>query len=418
MAEWSTYARGRYNLRRFACAMLCLCVFACAIGTLAFSKGSGEGPSPRGISIDVASKPYQLRPAKEPIFAADSEIAALLIKLCARPPFDAADGPSLCHFLLGYGLAPIPVSDLQSGENIVRALTDTDYGRASFGQSLLVKTRYGVRYKLLTENRPRSQQGESHRDLFLASFAQVGVPLSASLHVNGETFALHDVLADSFATFDLDARELAWTAIAYAIYLPPIRDWCNRDGHSFSFDDLADRLMRTSLSESSCGGTHILMALTAILRRDEDANILSPRARDEVRGFLQKLVKTAEDAQAADGSWTLGWHSKSAIQPALLKSPMYKMTVTGHLLEWLTFLPKECQPNPSVYANASLWLARVLTVRATPATELCSWIHSINALHHLTRNSGPPEPHSITEVTASLPPLLDGYEVSGKRSLQ
>src|SRR5207302_3298465 len=106
------------------------------------------------------------------------------------------------------------------------------------------------------EGTARDPSMELHRDQTLAAFAELGLPLSFTLQGDGGTGTLRDVLDDSLANFHLGQKELAWTALAYALYLPPVKSWINRYGERFGFDQLVSEMLDRPLDAESCGGTH------------------------------------------------------------------------------------------------------------------------------------------------------------------
>jgi hypothetical protein len=147
-------------------------------------------------------------------------------------------------------------------------LTHQAHAEKFFGESLLFQTRNGVRYRLPSSGSPANEEGESHRDLFLATFAELGLPLSTPLNIATGSFTLRDLLRDSVANFDLQQQEIVWTAVAYCLYLPPQNRWQNRDEMWFTFDDLANELLHRPLREGTCGGAHLLFAMTFLARVD------------------------------------------------------------------------------------------------------------------------------------------------------
>jgi hypothetical protein len=154
--------------------------------------------------------------------------------------------PSLClHLLHLYGLEEtFPYSDVESGTKLLDMLTNDRIGQPFFGVAPLIRTRSGIRF----QGEPGLRASESHRDQCLASFGELGLPLSYPLLVDGQNHTLRDVLCDSVANFHLKQAELNWTALAYILYLPPSRKWVNRYGEQYSFDDVVRNLLHRPLS--------------------------------------------------------------------------------------------------------------------------------------------------------------------------
>lgn len=121
----------------------------------------------------------------------------------------------------------------------------------------MVRTRTGIRSNPLCVALGGT---EKHRDQLLASVAEVGLPLSLPVQIDGETFALRELLRDSIANFHLQQEEIPWTAIAYTLYLPPQRAWVNKLGERTTFDELAEAVIAVPPHKSSCGGPASLPA--------------------------------------------------------------------------------------------------------------------------------------------------------------
>jgi hypothetical protein len=252
------------------------------------------------------------------------------------------------------------------------------------GRPLLVRTRYGVRYLLVPQD--VVPDGESHRDVTLSIFADIGLPLSTSIETADGLFSVKDLLSDSLATFDPHEKEIAWTANAYCLYLHRPEGWQNRDGERFSFDNLSDELLNRDLSKESCGGTHILMAMTSLTRVNAQYNLLSPERAKAVQQRIRACVTAAIMSQAKDGSWTLNWDSTSKVRPAYMDALFLKVLVTGHLLEWMEYLPKDMQPPEEVYRRAADWLCIMLPQLQTGQFEVrffCPWTHGVCAIRNL-----------------------------------
>jgi hypothetical protein len=220
--------------------------------------------------------------------------------------------------------------------------------------------------------------GESHRDMWLAELAQLGLPLSTPLRAGEGTFTLRDVLIDSIANFTLQQEEIHWTAIAYCLYLPPQKAWRDRDGNVFAFDDLAKELLGRPLSRASCGGAHVLEAMTFLVRVDAEVPCLSTSSRQSILDRLRNVVSKAVTAQSHEGFWTAGWDTS---EPALHSS----LLVTGHVAECLQYLPRDLQPGAETYRRAAQWLCAELQRRAGSFgdQEVCPWTHAVCSVRNL-----------------------------------
>src|SRR5262249_41994153 len=114
----------------------------------------------------------------------------------------------------------------------LEVLLDHDRSRARFqGQATLIDTRDGIRCREVERDAGRGQpERQSHPDQLLAVLGELGVPLDRPVSTAGGARTVAALLADSLANFDLDKREPEWTALAYALYLPPRKQWTDKFG--------------------------------------------------------------------------------------------------------------------------------------------------------------------------------------------
>jgi hypothetical protein len=303
--------------------------------------------------------------------------AALYARAASEPSFAL-----YTHLLL---LDGAKASDPSQGgaQNILTILTDSRLLKKRLGRSGLIKTPHGVAYQAAEDG------GETHRDQVLGALAQCNVPLEFPILVDDQRFSLRDLLNDSIANFHLKREELAWTADAYVSYLPDAAGWTNKYGVTYRFDDLASSLLNTSLSQASCGGLHVVGALTHILKAHRRSPIISNRLARSIEGFLDQCLKATIDTQHSDGSWSSSWtHELTPGSPSSNvvlddSSPRTKLVVTGHLLEWIFAAPIDGVPEDVTQA-ASKYLAGSL--QALPSEDLggqfCPVTHAILALQN------------------------------------
>jgi hypothetical protein len=292
-----------------------------------------------------------------------------------------------CHILLYYGLGPTDLPFLPSGIDALRVLTHERDAIAAFGRTPFVRTRNGLRYHRLVD--PISFHigvGESHRDQCLATFASVDLPLDTPIVLEHGEYTISDLLSESMANFSYDEKELAWTAIAYAKYLPPRTRWVNRFDEHTSFSELVLDLMRKDLAHESCMGTHILQALVRIEDADRARPILEANARRELDHFLTGLLEDAVLRQEGDGSWPLEWCGSIHNNPLTEMSPLQgKILVSGHLAEIFNGLDDRRRPRGEVYTRVAGWLKSSLTSgEIKPDVRLiCPFTHAAGAAREI-----------------------------------
>jgi hypothetical protein len=274
---------------------------------------------------------------------------------------------------------------------VLEALLDNDQSLASFGMPTLVDTRYGVRCRTVEPRNARYQLWrEAHPNQLLAVLSEVGVPLSRPLSTPGGRRAVRHLLEDALANFELGDTQLEWSALSFALYLPPQDSWQDKYGVRYTFDGLAQELMgRPFRPESPCAGTHQLYTLTALLRVDAEAPVLSPPVREQLREYLRQTAERAVRAQAPDGNWDVRWYEESG-RPAAPQKPeagadVGAVLATGHHMEWLMRLPPEMVPPEDCLARAARWLhVRLLADPASALAEnYCPYSHAGRVLGDL-----------------------------------
>lgn len=338
-----------------------------------------DRPSSAENTVTLRDDPHKVFPLVQPIFSRESPEACLTDSLLGQSASFPLVGPSLCHLLRIYGLEVMPHHSFNSGIDIVRILTDHELAAKHLGQSIQFQTRHGIRYKLPQVIGLSNQDGESHRDIFLATFGELGLPLSTPIHTATGSFTLRELLKDSIAHFRLKQKEIAWTAIAYSLYLPPQREWSNRDEESFTFDGLASELLQRPLKGESCGGTHLIEAMTLLARVDLKTPVLSSSVREAIRRNLQAYISAAIESQADEGYWTSGWDQTETRND----STSVKLIITGHLLEVMEYLPQDLQPDAEVYRRAADWLCSELSQNLLKPSQFCPWTHAYCSIRNL-----------------------------------
>jgi hypothetical protein len=298
------------------------------------------------------------------------------------------------HVLRFHGLrAEFAENDFGSSDALLWLLTDQDLAKQCFGRPSLVRTPYGLRFQ--SGSSARDAEVEAHRDQCLSAFAELGLPLSFALQVDNAQGSLRDVLRDSVANFHLKQGELAWTALAYALYLPPAREWLNRYGETYSFDQLAHELMDRPLDTSSCGGTHLLYSLAILARVDDEIPVLSHGTHDDLFKHLQRCLQVAVQTQDPQGFWHADWNltllpAESGRKGTAADTPKDHLLMTGHLAELFLMLPQRLQVPEATVRRAAVWLGGRL--REAPVAdqwrEICPYTHAAVVQRALMRVDG------------------------------
>lgn len=243
---------------------------------------------------------------------------------------------------------------------------------------IFARTGHGLRFALADTWKLSVDQAntEYHPGQGIAALATAGVPLDARISsAGGVDGRVGDILADLIANFSLEG-EIFWEAVALALYLPPNRSWEDKFGKVYTFDDLSDELLRRPLDDSSCAGTHILIALTTILRSDMEAPLLSPGHRTALRSHLRGVVERLGRSRLGEGGWAHDWSEPGGVETA----PREVIIATGHHLEWLMLLPDDLRPEPAVLGQAAEHSLRLLLEQSEDPewvrTNYCPAIHA------------------------------------------
>ena len=82
------------------------------------------------------------------------------------------------------------------------------------------------------------------------------------------------------------------------------------------------------------------------------------------------------------------WHGAEPMLSSSRVSSQSRLVVTGHLTEWMTYLPLELQPPADVYKAAVHWLLPQLELLSQSPTYndrawFCPWTHAMCALKTL-----------------------------------
>jgi type II secretory pathway pseudopilin PulG len=301
------------------------------------------------------------------------------------------DGVSgFCHALLFYGLGPTDIPGFPSGESVLNALTDEQTATRVFGRSPFIRTRNGLRYLLSRDPVFNTDVGEAHRDQCLATFAALNLPLATPIRLEEGLYSISNLLSESLANFSFDQAEPAWTAMAFAKYLPPKTEWSDRFGERTSFSELVQKLMAVPPSSQSCAGTHIFQALVQLDRADQHCSILVPEVRRQLDSYLNSTIQQVVSHQLEDGSWGMQWcdaiSSSNTGRMTVFES---RLLVTGHLLEPLNALSPGRRPPGAVYDRAAAWLTQALNSReyARDDTMLCPFTHAARTTREILKRS-------------------------------
>ncbi len=338
------------------------------------------------------SEPLVIEPLYDrPDFVSDEELAAVLERVVPRFQHRRTKPNFVEHAVRIWGVnAQFDDPQAMSGRELSEFLTDHARYAASWGNAAapLVEDREtGLAIRWGTES------GASvHHDHWLASLTEGGIHRDTAVYGPARRgTAINDVLQESLRDFRLDERETEWTAMAFGLWLPPHREWTGSEGRQYSFDLLAQRLMRGQKQLGVCSGTHRVYSLMLLIRLDDEFDILSDAARAESYSYLERVRDLITASQWEDGRWPSNWPdgAKAASQP--IDEELFKQVIaTGHHLEWLAIAPRDLHPPDDQIRKAARWIIDTTTGKtaADILPHYTFYSHVGNALA-LWRNTHP-----------------------------
>ncbi|MCR4412316.1 MAG: hypothetical protein NUV77_07805 [Thermoguttaceae bacterium] len=234
-------------------------------------------------------------------------------------------------------------------EKAMAVISDTDQAASVYPHERIYRaTRFGIR--LVGNAGGMAEFGDAHPDYTLAVLARLGFDSRHKILVHGTPYTIADMVRASCAEF-LPDNELEWTAIAYALYLPPGTHWTNKYGESYDFDGLCDRLCRAPTTNQACYGTHAFQALAILCRVDAKHAILGEVSRRAAHDRILDAIQKLRDTQQSNGCWDLRWYGTDDwLKGEPTASP--EMVVTGHMLEFLAWAPDSVPVDGSMIERA------------------------------------------------------------------
>jgi hypothetical protein len=324
----------------------------------------------------LRDEPLEVTPLyDDPEVVSDEQLRRILPRLTLRFEGDRTVIGQVDHSLRMWG-PDVTFSDpeMMSGKDMLWLLTNQNRFEGVYGDTqepLLIDEGAGVRIRAL-----EGPASASHVDHTLASLAELGMSLDLPIvfrHAGTgipERTTLRAVLEQSLRDFSLNQPEYEWSALAYALFLPPTHRWVTSEGQEMTFDRLADRIMREELPNGVCSGNHRLFTLAIFLRVDDLMSqrgkppILSLESRQRIERYLRDVTDMLIRHQHPDGFWNGDWPTTT---PATREPTSQigdrlstRIIVTGHTLEWWALAPRELLPPRRVVIDAAQWIVRTI----------------------------------------------------------
>jgi len=310
-----------------------------------------------------------------------SEADATYILKRVRPLFDRKElRPNLVEHALRTWSIHATFADpaVLSGKEMEDVLTDHGKYMASWGsdvEPLLQMQDEGISIRW-----GRERSGSVHHDHWLASLTEAGVTLDTEVHAMRPpearaefgphgTMTIEHVLRESLRDFRLDERETEWTTMAFGLWLPPTTEWIGSGGRKYSFNLLAERLLRGECEKGVCAGTHRLYSMVLLLRLDEQfPEVLSDEMHERIMAHMLNVKQWITESQFEDGHWPSNWgDGKRAIDTPRDDELDKQVIATGHHLEWQAMAPASLRLTDEQNKRAFDWLLK--TMRDNPTHD-------------------------------------------------
>lgn len=308
----------------------------------------------------VREKALRVSPLYDrPDLVTDSDLAAVLKQVRPKFPGKHLKPNHVEHALRIWGVdAKFSDPSVMSGQALKEFLLDHGKYLASWTPEmppLLLEEPEGVAIRWGSD-----ECASVHHDHLLACLSEAGVSLNEPVYTpSKQIHTINDVLQLSIRDLQLDERETEWSGLACALWLPPLKEWHNREGRKLSFDLIADRLMRGKQITGVCLGTHRVYTLVVLLRLDDEYKILSAGTRESIREYLLQVREELIASQFEDGHWESSWPEGKAADRSIAKDELYKQVIgTGHHLEWMAIAPTEFHVPEAQLAKAVKWVVK------------------------------------------------------------
>ena len=209
----------------------------------------------------------------------------------------------------------------------------------------------------------RTQEGaasSSHVDHTLATFAEIGLPLTYRLEGRHREYRLKELVQESLRRFSINQIEYEWTALILGLYAEDHRPWVSRESQRITFDMIAERIMRQRLGEGVCYGGHRLYTLTLLRRIDGRQPIFTDSMARRVDRHLQEATRRLVQSQSEAGFWDQRWPGYALHGSNELWSMGRQLLTTGHALEWWAMAPEWCLPPRESIVRGAQWVVQAI----------------------------------------------------------
>jgi hypothetical protein len=215
----------------------------------------------------------------EPRVCTDEQLALVLDRV--KPPREGATTHHVVHALRLWGdQADFGDLAIPSGRVMRDYLLDDRVFQSLAGSqspALCFRSPSGLGVRSYDDAATFQQTSSYHSDDILATLAETGVPLDATIRLRDGEAKVSDLLRGTRQRFYLDRHEYEWSIIALVRYTHPVQPWRNKYGEKIDIDALVKELTDKPPEIGPCDGLHRLEALAVLYRIDQQAPALSLR---------------------------------------------------------------------------------------------------------------------------------------------
>jgi hypothetical protein len=319
--------------------------------------------------------------SRTPIFAAEAKVAAAhaITKYLVTQPLRASD---YFHRWRFKGLAGAFPVNLELQREVDCVLRQAEF-RRTFPRSppLFFRSPYGWDVRQRTAPNVQDHwEYEHHVDQFLATCAEIRVPLGLPVESDVGSLTVGELLDASRRSFDA-SQEVCWSLVAFCGYLPDEPQWDNRFGEKCSYEAMAEAILALPLDSGSCGGTHKQFALAFLLRHASPSSI-SADLRRRCKDYLLQSSRLLESSQLPNGAWSPLWaNGRPSARDDHDAGPIRGddlVRITGHQLEWIEIVPTSLRPSSVCISRALQFLIDALkrSDSTTIRRDYCAYSHA------------------------------------------
>lgn len=325
------------------------------------------------------NQPRVVRPLYDYDFViSDGQLAEVLRKLHPKFQSHPAKINFVDHALRMWGADAVFTDDSLSGRQMLSLLLNHDAFQKQYDANLPLLQRSPQGIAVTTQ---AGRASVSHVDHLMGTLAEVGIPLTQSIHTASGSATVGDIYTNALSTFRLNQREYEWTTLAAAFYGRDGEGWVSGEGQSLNFDLLAERLIRQPQPQGVCYGQHRIYTLVMLIRIDDQVRaesspesvakrLLSDETRSNIHHYLLGMTQRLYHTQSEEGYWDGNWPDLQQKIPDPDNSPISRrILATGHVLEWWAMAPEELHPPRDTIVRAAQWLAREIIVMDPETVE-------------------------------------------------